>query len=136
MAALAPVARALPKAQGTVILAPIEFTTFAIVESVTFKQLTPQHTQKRWTYAAMWALKPFPRGFDVERLTPVWVDAEFTERERPGTGGGIQGQVPDVYRFWQMEPRIWTIEIGLAQYGNRVPEERPLWIHAEGVTWR
>ena len=136
MAALAPVARALPKAHGTVLLAPIQFETYSRMVSVETQETEGGMKVGRWKYTAMWALKPFPRGFEVEYLTPVWVDREFTEREQPGTDGGVQGQVPNVYRFWLMDAETWVVEIELEEYGNELPSDRPLWVHAEGVVWR
>lgn len=54
----------------------------------------PKDAGTEWVNgAAAYVLKPFPREFEVEHLDVFFMVREFTEEQRPGTGGGCEALV-------------------------------------------
>lgn len=138
LAALGPVARLLPESTrkvGMVVLGPARIVEgpqiFEVCEEV------PRSGGFRYTYRAVWKLERFTGGFEPCEVTPCFFESEFTEEERPGTGGGIVATVPQTYEDYPGYPRrgcdwSWVIDMDLAEFGNRIPD-KPLWIRAQGV---
>lgn len=131
-AALGPAVLALPEpmAHGYTSLAPLEQFLTGGPEIHEIAIFQTGGDGRSFHFSGNWRIrKPGPR-ISVEQRELILVEREFTDAERPGTGGGVVGKMLDGVEFYDMGPYV-AVSLRLDGSGNRIPE--PLWLWERGT---